>query len=345
MDRMERGPIFIGGVERSGTSLLYALLASHPNIAMTRRTNLWPFFYKQYGNLAEPQNLDRLLTTWKTYRRVWVLHPDLEAIRKKFYKGETSYTRLFALLWGQIAARMDKPRWGDKSLNTERYADVIFRAYPGARILHIVRDPRDRFASALKRWKVIRGGVGSGAGMWLDSVRIGYHNLRKYPNQYRFVRYESLASEPEKMMREICDFIGEKYTPEMLTMRGAENFRDEGGNSSFEQHTPGTISTSSVGRYRKYLTPRSIAFIQAAAGREMQSLDYALDDVSLPNRERLLFAALDMPLNSARLNAWRLREAYLDRVGRPIPPSRLVDIDSDTASLSLVPPASSPEGK
>jgi hypothetical protein len=147
------------------------------------------------------------------------------------------------------------------------------------------------------------------------------------------------------MMREICDFIGEKYTPEMLTMRGAENFRDEGGNSSFEQHTPGTISTSSVGRYRKYLTPRSIAFIQAAAGREMHSLDYALDDVHLPGREQLLFAALDMPLNSARLNAWRLREAYLDRVGRSIPPSRLVDIDSDTASLSLVPPASSPEGK
>ena len=56
MDNLQPGPIFIGGLERSGTSLLYALLASHPNIAMTRRTNLWPFFYQQYGNLANPEN-------------------------------------------------------------------------------------------------------------------------------------------------------------------------------------------------------------------------------------------------------------------------------------------------
>ena len=324
MANLQPGPIFIGGVERSGTSLLYALLASHPNIAMTRRTNLWPFFYQQYGNLANPDNLDRLLTDWKTYRRVWTLHPDLEAIRKEFYMGETSYTRLFAILWEQFAAQMGKPRWGDKSLHTERYADVIFRDYQGARILHIVRDPRDRFASALKRWKVIRGGVGSGTGMWLNSVRAGYRNLRKYPNQYRFVRYESLAAQPEKTMREICDFIGENYDPAILSMRGAENFRDEGGNSSFEQREPGTISTSSVGRYRKYLTPRWINFIQTAARREMQSLDYPLDDIHLSGRDQLLFATVDLPLNAARLTAWRWREAYLDRRGRPIPPSRLV---------------------
>ena len=324
MDNLQPGPIFIGGVERSGTSLLYALLASHPNIAMTRRTNLWPFFYQQYGNLADPKNLDRLLTAWKTYRRVWVLQPDLDAIREEFLRGETSYTRLFALLWEQVALGMGKARWGDKSLNTERYADVIFQAYPGARILHIVRDPRDRFASALKRWKVIRGGVGSGAGMWLDSVRIGQRNMQKYPNQYRFVRYESLAEQPEKIMREICSFVGETYDPEMLTMRGAENFRDEGGNSSFEQREPGAISTSSIGRYRRYLTPRWIAFIQAAAGREMQSLDYTLDDIQLSDRERLLFTTVDLPFNAARLTAWRWREAYLDRVGRPIPASRLV---------------------
>jgi hypothetical protein len=56
----------------------------------------------------------------------------------------------------------------------------------------------------------------------------------------------------------------------------------------------------------------------------MQSLDYALDDVHLSSRERLLFTGLDLPLNAARLTAWRWREAYLDRVGRPIPQSRLV---------------------
>lgn len=321
---MDRQPIFIGGVERSGTSLLYALLASHPNIAMTRRTNLWPYFYHRFGDLNKRENLDRCLAMMKQYRRLRIMNPDYERMEQQLRQGTIDDIKLFTLIWEQYAEKLGKPRWGDKSLNTERYADVIFKAYPDARILHIVRDPRDRYASALKRWKVIRGGVGSGAGMWLESVRIGYRNIRKYPDRYRFVRYETLAAQPEKTMREICDFIGETYDPVILSMRGAEAFRDDGGNSSFEQHEPGSISTRSVGRYRKYLTPRWIAFIQAAAGREMKALDYPLDDLQLSTRERLLFNAVDMPLNTARLTAWRWRESYLDRVGRPIPESRLV---------------------
>ena len=64
--------------------------------------------------------------------------------------------------------------------------------------------------------------------------------------------------------------------------------------------------------------------MQTAAGREMQSLDYALENIQLSSREQLLFATVDLPLNTARLTAWRWREAYRDRVGRPIPASRLV---------------------
>ena len=55
-----KGPIFIAGPERSGTSLIYALLASHPNIAMTRRTNMWTHYYKQYGDLSQPENFEEL---------------------------------------------------------------------------------------------------------------------------------------------------------------------------------------------------------------------------------------------------------------------------------------------
>ncbi len=40
---MERGLIFVAGIERGGASLMYAVLASHPHIAMTRRTNWWAF--------------------------------------------------------------------------------------------------------------------------------------------------------------------------------------------------------------------------------------------------------------------------------------------------------------
>ncbi|HEX6230471.1 MAG TPA: sulfotransferase [Actinomycetota bacterium] len=324
---MERGPVYVAGLERSGTSLTYALLASHPNIAMTRRTNLWRHFYGQYGDLADPAHLDRCLETMGRYKRLVVLRLDFERLREEFLAGEPTYPRLFALLEGQVAERMGRSRWGDKSLHTEHYADEIFAAYPGARILHMIRDPRDRYASSFARWKVRRGGVGAGTAEWLSTARLARRNERRHPEGYRIVRYETLASEPEASLREICDFIDEPFAPEMLAMEGAKTFRDQGSNSSYGRREPGVISTGSIGRFREVLSPRQIAFIQIVAGSEMASFGYEAEPVRLPLGQRLGLTFLDLPMESAHLVVWRARERARDRAGRPLPSYRLVDTE------------------
>ena len=167
------GPVFIGGLDRTGTSLIYALLASHPRIAMSRRTNWWTFFYDRFGDLGDDANLDRCLATMRRYRRHRRLDPDWDRLRADFVRGERGYARLFALMEEQHAARLGRPRWGDKSLHTERYADRVFEHFPNARIIHMVRDPRDRYASVLKRWKKVRGGAGASTAAWIASIRLG----------------------------------------------------------------------------------------------------------------------------------------------------------------------------
>ncbi len=324
---MERGPIFVAGLERSGTSLMYALLASHPNIAMTRRTNLWKHFYNQYGDLRRAENLDRCLDKMRHYKRLVVLQPDIERLRRDFEAGERTYPRLFDLLERQHADRLGRPRWGDKSLNTEHYADPILAAYPGARILHMMRDPRDRYASSYTRWKVRRGGIGAGTAEWLSSARTAARNERRYPARYRAVRYEWLASKPEEALTELCEFIGEDYTPQMLSMSDAGRFKEQGSNSSYGQREPGTISTKSIGRFRDVLPPRDIAFMQWLAGGEMVSFGYPPERVHLDASERLTFALRDLPIESAHLIAWRTREMIRNRTGRPLPARRLVDGD------------------
>jgi hypothetical protein len=321
----ERGPVYVAGLERSGTSLIFALLASHPNIAMTRRTNLWKHFYGQFGDLSDRANLDRCLHLMRRYKRLVVLQPDWDRLRADFVAGEEpSYGRLFALLEGQYAQRLGKPRWGDKSLNTENYTEQILASDPGSRILHMIRDPRDRYSSSYARWGVRRGGVGAGAAEWLSSSRTAVRNERRYPHAYRTVRYETLASEPEATLREICAFIGEDFTPEMLSMDGAAAFRDEGSNSSYEKRDPGVISTRSIGKYRDVLTPRQIAFIQKATRKEMAAFSYEPDAIDLSG-QRLGFAVRDLPVETAHLVAWRVRESFRDRAGRPVPEYRIVE--------------------
>jgi sulfotransferase family protein len=321
---VDRGPVFVAGLERSGTSLIYALLASHPNLAMTRRTNLWTHFYEQYGDLRHEDNLERCLGMMVRYKRLIKLQPDPERLRRDFQAGEATYGRLFALLEEQYAERLGKPRWGDKSLNTERYADPIFAAYPGARILHMMRDPRDRYASSQTRWKVRRGGVGAGTAEWLSSARLARRNQRVHPDRYRVVRYETLARRPEETLRAICEFIGEDYAPQMLSMDGAGTFKDKGSNSSYGRRDPGVISTDSIGRYREVLSSRQIAFMQLVAKDDMAAFGYQMEALPLSAGQRLRFSVGDVPLEVLRLTAWRIREAVRNRTGRAVPAHRLV---------------------
>lgn len=321
---MKRGPIFVAGLERSGTSLMYALLASHPNIAMTRRTNMWTYFYDQYGDLSEPENFERCLNKMMVYKRLVKLEPDPERIRREFQQGEATYGRLFALLEEHYAERKGKPRWGDKSLNTERYAEPIMDAYPGARILHMIRDPRDRYASVLKRWKERRGRVGAGTAMWLSSVQLAKENRARYPDQYMVVRYETLASRPTEALQEICNFIDEEYVPGMETMKGAKTFREQGSNSSYGDRKPGAITTSSIGRFRDMLSSQQIAFIQGRAREEMLEFDYELEEIEFDFRDRMQFLLADLPLNQALLFAWYVRAALRDVRGRRLPDYRIV---------------------
>jgi hypothetical protein len=160
--------------------------------------------------------------------------------------------------------------------------------------------------------------------MWLSSINYAKQYQKKYPARYKVIRYESLVYQPEMTLRDICAFIGEDYTSEMLSMKGAEMFRDEGGNSSYGQHEPGRISTKSIGRFRQVLSPRKITFMQKFAGREMLAYDYPLENVQLSPGDQFWFFLVDLHFNLMRMLAWRLREAYLDRAGRTLPDYRIV---------------------
>ena len=56
------GPIFIGGPDRCGKTLLAGLLGSHSRISIpVVGSNLWPLFYRQHGDLRDLDNARRFL--------------------------------------------------------------------------------------------------------------------------------------------------------------------------------------------------------------------------------------------------------------------------------------------
>jgi hypothetical protein len=269
------------------------------------------------------------------------LKADPARIRREFWQGEPTYGRLFALLHEHNAERVGKPRWGDKSLHIEHYSDRIFAEFPNAKVIQMIRDPRDRYASVRKRFGKDTPRLGASTARWLRAVRYGQRNLKRYPDDYQIVRYESLASSPEDTLREICSFIGEEYAPGMLAMQGANEYRESGGNSSFEKIEPGVISTRAIGRFQTVLTSAEIAFIQMTCGPEMMAYNYLKTPVAFTPQERLDFVVKTLPSQLARLAGWWALTALQSKRGARPPVKRFEDelthsIGEDNASIQSI---------
>ena len=303
---MNKGPIFIGGPDRCGKTTLRAFLVSHPNISIPAvGSNMWTFFYGQYGVLSDPENFECCLDALIHYKHVAFLKPDADRIRREFWEGEPTYARLFALFQQHHAEREGKPRWGVQTGLIERYADHIFQAYPGAVILHMIRDPRDRYEASLALWPGGKGRSGGATARWLYSTGLAKKNRGKYPQNYLFIKFEHMVVDPASTLKEICTFIGEEYTPEMLTMDGAKKFRaqldkGDGGN---------LLSEAYIGKFRGNVPADEIAFMQLLSKQRMREFGYSTEEFNFSFRKRIIFWLKTFPQNVVRFIGWRSREA------------------------------------
>ena len=296
---MENGPIFIGGLDRSGKTQLRRMLGRHPRLALTRKTYLWTRHYNQYGNLARSQNLERCLQAMLKQGAIQALQPDVERIRREFRQGPPTYERLFELFHQQNAERLGKQRWGDQLKLVERFADTIFAAYPDAKMIHMIRDPRDRYTAALNDrqrdktsprpgWK-----AGWSVARWLYSARLAEQNRQRFPERYLVLRYETLVQNPGETLKEVCNFLGETFDRRMLD--------DEIGIEEEAEDREELLEAQRI-------SAGEIAFAQLIASREMGRLGYGMVPIDLSAGKAATFTLVYLPLNLAGMMYWQLME-------------------------------------
>ena len=321
---MKLNPIFIGGPDRCGKTTLRAFLVSHPNISIPAvGSNMWTYFYGQYGDLKDPNNLNNCLEAMIHYKHVAFLNPDVDRIRREFLEGEVTYARLFSLFQEHYAEQQGKSRWGDQTGLVERYSDEIFKAYPRAKILHLIRDPRDRYEASLALWPEGKGRAGGATARWEYSTGLAKRNLEKYPQSYLTLRFEDMVSDSESTLKEICAFIDEQFTLEMLSMDGAEKFRAQLGKSEGDN----LLSETYIGRYRDSIPADEIAFMQMLLKNPMRLYGYALDQIEFSFQKTFQFWISTWPKNLIRMYVWRIQELiqhnFPKRFGRK-PSARLI---------------------
>jgi hypothetical protein len=303
------GPIYIVGLDRSGKTTMRAFIASHSRIAIPAvGSNMWTFFYRRFGSLDRPDNFEACLNAMYRYKHVRFMEPDLDRIRRDFYRGETTYARLFGLFLMHFAEIEGKPRWGVQSGLTEQYADEIFAAYDGPKIIHMVRDPRDRYEASLTKWPKGRGRAGGATARWRFSARLAERNLERFRGDYLIVRFEDLVVATDETIRGVCSFLGEEYEPQMLAMGEASRPRESLEQTVIAEEPCQPMSDKYIGRYRNRIPDPELRFMQLHAGHLMVRHGYVPDQIDRSLRSSLRFGATEWPQQMARMLAWSAAE-------------------------------------
>ena len=220
-------PVFVVGGPRSGTTLLSAMLAAHSAFDCGPETH----FLSRWSRLSRGER-ERILdpADWPERATAYVgslslgkqpIHPmyglSQEEVRAWLAVRPPSLAAMLESLTAQRALRNGAPRWVEKTPRHLEVPELITETWPGARIVRIVRDPRDAAVSLTK--------VPFGTPSLLTNLSVLARMNEAAADFYRqsplalTVRYEDLVAAPERELHRICDFVGVEYEPAMIADR------------------------------------------------------------------------------------------------------------------------------
>jgi hypothetical protein len=266
---VDHPPVFIVGSPRSGTFLLRNILNRHPALAICGETHFNYYVYtrrRAFGDLSNPKNRQRLVAEFLALRRIQRLGMDLPALSERLSRDATSYQAFFRSVLEHYAESQGKKRWGEKTPQHAFFTETLCEWYPGAVILHLVRDPRDVVGS-LQRMPWAANNVVANARVWLNCNRAAMKS-RHRPG-YLLVHYEELVSHPERELVRICTHLGEEYVPEMLEPAAVSI--PLAGKS---KRARGPVTTDRLGRWRVELTADEVTLVEWIAGGDMVAYGY-----------------------------------------------------------------------
>jgi Sulfotransferase family len=297
-------PVFIVGCPRSGTTLLRDLLRSHPNLTFPDESLFIGRFYRAYGDPASDKEAWKLAC--RILRTPWVANWGI-CLERQEVAGCRAFSEVTRRVFEAWARKEGKPRWGGKTPHYVTEIPLLRHLFPDAQVIHIIRDGRDAALSWLKA-RYEPQNLYKAACMWRDMVSKGRRDgSRLPPSDYLELRYKTLLAEPEKTMRQVCEFLGEPFVPAVLSpKRLAEplfpNIMSGGPDAAFDQG----VVPKNAGKWKSSMSLSQRALFESVAGDLLEELGYPIEGLAkrLSKPERMLREADHV----VRLAALRLQQ-------------------------------------
>ncbi len=309
--RAEDPFIFVLGHERSGTTMLRAMLDSHPDLAVPPEAHS---VVHLLGHQVRPLDLDEILTAFAhdKYFADWQLAPaDLEFLRT----DPRVRTRADAIagLYAAYARAHDKPRVADKTPSHLAEMQLLAERFPNAKFLHIVRDGRD-VAASMVTMNFGSSEFAHAARIWrLRIVRAHELGRSLGPDRYCEIHYEDLVADPVATLQAACAFLDLPYDDAMLRYHERAEELLDGVRHTHHIQGIRRPPTRGLRDWHVDVSPHDLAVFDEIAGEALDVLGYPRSGLRRSRR-----AQMEATRVNVRMRARRIRRVYSRRIGRRV---------------------------
>lgn len=281
-------PIFIVGSGRSGTTLLRSMLNAHPRIYISHEASYylmnptaqssgeWLDFYE---NSAPFQ--------WMKFSR-----DDLAQHIPRNLPAR-DLPRVFDTLMRIKAGQYGKPRYGDKTPFYSWKLKKILADFPGAKVIHIVRNPAATVAS-------LRGMPWAPRSILLLSLLLAAQTARleKFSGRILEIRLEDLIESTGETLRKVLDFVGEPWSDQVMKHEMFAPQDDMPPFPWFEAaQKPASAATAMTGVKFPKLHDGETMLVGILTRRAFRRFNYRLAPVGISGlTSGLLHAIADLPM-------------------------------------------------
>lgn len=263
--------VFMGGSERSGTTLLRNMLTAHPALAVPNESPFVPLIHRVLTRQGRLHDLDAAWGMIRNHTRFRQWHlPPMEVERLLSEHPPASYDDLVRTLFAAYAQRVGKRHAGDKTTGNALYFEWLGERFPDSRFVHILRDPR---AVCMSRAVQIfnSGGLPGAARHWRSRVAAARAAAATLGDRLLEVRYERLVTNPEDELERLCTFVGIPFDRAMLDYGHSGAVLPQ---HAQDVHAREPLRTD-LRRWRQELSRDDISVIETIAGELMDEVGYS----------------------------------------------------------------------
>jgi hypothetical protein len=287
--------LLIVGHRKSGTTLVSNLLQGHSHL------NVYPedlcLFYGYYPHHIHSLDANALesrinsvvfsMLARKAQKRGYDHLIDIAAFKERFWACcDRARLRDIIHVYGCLRSTFaqtvgaQEQMFTCKETSLEIFLPTLEQTFQGAKIVHVVRDPRDNFAAIKAGSETYYKKLGEQIDTSLDSLltRVAYGleqvpvNMALFGSQnYHIIRFEDLAHDPHAVLESLCDFAEIPFERSLLepSIYGVV----QGGNSHDGVQFSG-VSAQNVGRWTTRITDFEAQVIEFHLGDVMGQYGY-----------------------------------------------------------------------